>query len=68
MRGNEYVMNIFEFSGKELVLISALISEKIASEYTPEEQEIIASLLRSISENITVYGAREAINRLNKES
>lgn len=68
MRGNGNVMNIFELSGKELVLISALISEKIASEYTPEEQEIIASLLRSISENITVYVAREAINKLNKES
>lgn len=59
-------MNIFNLSGRQLVLLSALIADQIALEYNIEEQEIIAAILEAIGENLSVYIAVAAEGRSEK--
>lgn len=59
-------MNIFDCNARQLVLLSALIADQIALEYSTEQQAVIEALLRSIAENINIYIALEAGNEENE--
>lgn len=56
-------MSRFNLSARQLVLLSAIIADQIAAEYTLEEQEIISAVLQAIGENISVYIAVVAEGR-----
>lgn len=61
-------MNIFECNPKQLVLLAALIADQIALQHNLEEQEVIATVLRAISENVSIYVATEALREINERN
>ncbi|MGL5352884.1 MAG: hypothetical protein ACRDA5_06100 [Clostridium sp.] len=56
-------MNIFECNARQLILLAALIADQIATEYSLEERDVIATVLAAVVENISMYSVLEGINQ-----
>ncbi|AYE34178.1 hypothetical protein [Clostridium septicum] len=62
------MIDLFSLSSDQLIVVAAFIAADIAQSLTSEEQEIVAWLFEAIGQNLSVFGAVEALRQKNNKN